>query len=187
MRTLYRRSLAAAHGRPTGRLRLISRSLLLSVLLVLGGIGFSTASAEPAPAGPLTVLAGVHLHKEASNQCLVARVGAGERPVQQTPCAGFSDQDWDFFAVFKNGEWVNQIHNIDRNLCLVTRGVVETPAVVTTCNTAFDDQLWRAFFFTDGTYRFQNVNSGLCLVARNTAQATQTTCAGFTDQFWFLD
>ncbi|HEX6356367.1 RICIN domain-containing protein [Actinophytocola sp.] len=163
------------------------RSLLLSAILLLGGAGAVTASADAAPESPVTALAGVHLHKEASNQCLVARVGPGERPVEQTPCAGFSDQDWDFFQVTHNGEVVNQIHNIDRNLCLVTRGTGETPAVVTTCNGGFADQLWRAFLFSDGTWRFQNVNSGLCLVARGTSQATQTTCAGFTDQFWFLD
>jgi hypothetical protein len=163
------------------------RSFLLSFMLVIGGVGLSTVSAEAASTGPLTVLAGVHLHKTASNLCLVARAGTGERPVQQTPCAGFSDQDWDFFGVVRNGEVVNQIHNIDRNLCLVTRGTGETPAVVTTCNSQFADQLWRAFQFSDGSWRFQNVNSSLCLVARSTSQATQTTCAGFSDQFWLLD
>jgi hypothetical protein len=199
MRTLYRRSLAAAQilstgvsesgGQPstrtTSHANLKARSILLSVMLVLAGIGFSAAPASAE--APVTVLAGVHLHKTASNQCLVARFGTGERPVEQTPCAGFSDQDWDFIIVNHQGQLVNQIHNIDRNLCLVTRGAGETPAVVTTCNAGFADQLWRATRFTDGSYRFQNVNSGLCLVARGTSQATQTTCAGFSDQFWFLD
>jgi hypothetical protein len=162
------------------------RSILLSVMLLLGGAGAVTASAEPVSNPPLTALAGFHLHKEASNWCLVARAGAGERPVEQTPCASFSDQDWTFDRVFKYGQWFNQIRNIDRGMCLVTRGDWETPAVVTTCNEAFDDQLWRATPYVGEVFQFKNVNSGLCLVARGASQATQTTCANFTDQFWYL-
>jgi hypothetical protein len=164
-----------------------ARPLLLAVILALGGIGVSMASAVAAPTSSAVAFVGVHLHKTASNECLVARIGPGERPVDQTPCAGFSDQGWAFDAVFRNGEWVNEIRNVDRNLCLVTRGTVETPAVVSTCDAQFADQLWRAFSFSNGTWRFQNVDSRLCLVARNTSPATQTTCADFSDQFWLLD
>jgi hypothetical protein len=131
-------------------------------------------------------LAGFRLHKEASNLCLVARVGPGERPVEQAQCANFSDQNWTFDRVFKHGEWLNQIRNLDRNMCLVTRGNGETPAVVAACNSAFDDQLWRSTPFVGEVFRIQNRNSGLCLVARGTSQATQTTCSNFTDQFWYL-
>jgi ricin-type beta-trefoil lectin protein len=159
------------------------RILLMSVVLLLGGVGVATANADT----PVTALAGAHLHKQDTNLCLVARVGPGERPVEQTPCGGFSDQNWDIRPVLHNGELVGQIHNLDRDMCIVTRGFGETPAVVTACNSAFADQLWRGIHFTDNTWRYVNVNSGLCLVARGTSQATQTACNGFTDQFWFLD
>jgi hypothetical protein len=170
-----------------GRKSLGLRVLLLSLLLTFGGLAVPTASAEPAPLGVPTTLAGVHLHKLGSNSCLVARVGAGDRPVQQTPCAGFSDQNWGFIQWVRDGVYVNQIYNLDRNLCIVARGAVETPAVATTCNAGFADQLWWAYEYPNGSWRFQNVNSGGCLVARNNSQATHTVCAQFSDQFWWLD
>lgn len=182
MRLLYRRPLSAA-----STLMPCWKRTLLSVMLVVGSIGLSAASAEATPTSTLTASAGVHMHKTNSNLCLVARIGSGERPVEQTVCGGYSDQDWDFIYVYKNKEWVNHIRNIDRNLCIVTRGYVETPAVVTGCDAQYDDQLWRAFDIPGRGLRFQNVNSGLCLVARFEDQATQTACGDFPDQFWLLD
>lgn len=155
----------------------------------------SACAADMAPDAPESWVAatasdlaarGFHIHKSQSANCLVSRSGAGERPVQQTPCAGFSDQDWDF----PTRDNVNfQIHNLDRNQCIVTRGRnVESLAVTTTCDTRFNDQLWR-ILVDDGTgaLKFVNVNSGRCLAARSNSQAVQVNCGNFSDQKWFVE
>jgi hypothetical protein len=145
---------------------------------------------QPAPAATATI-AGSHVRKAQSNSCLVARIGSGERPVQQSACADFSDQGWDFFTGFRNGVAVNQIHNIDRNQCIVTRGGGETVAVTTGCDLrpfdqVFADQLWIAVWDDSfgGGVHFVNFNSGNCLVARGTSQAVQSICGHFSDQVW---
>jgi hypothetical protein len=130
---------------------------------------------------------GDHLRKAQSTSCLVARVGSGERPVQQTPCATFLDQEWEFVFPFPIPDNRLQIRNIDRNQCIVTRGRVESNAVTTGCNPGFADQLWNAEWDTTFRgYRFRNANSGLCLVARSNSNAVQTTCGAFSDQVWHV-
>jgi hypothetical protein len=128
---------------------------------------------------------GFHIHKTQSTNCLVARAGSGERPVQQTACGDFTDQDWDFPDA---GDFF-QIRNLDRNQCIVTRGSnIESNAVTTTCDTQFADQLWLAFLdMSTGAFEFQNANSKECLAARGNLQAIQTTCANFSDQRWLLE
>jgi hypothetical protein len=143
--------------------------------------------AAPARSGdPVAQLAitGTHLRKAQSNLCLVARIGSGERPVQQTVCSDFSDQGWLFFG---DGNVV-QIFNVDRGQCIVTRGTGESKAVTTTCNASFADQLWIPAFDTAfGGFHFVNLHSGLCLVARGSSQAVQSICGNFSDQVWLLD
>jgi hypothetical protein len=127
-----------------------------------------------------------HIHKSQSPFCLVAQSGPGERPVLQTRCAGFSDQNWNFRT--QDGvHW--QIHNIDRNQCLVTRGInTESKAVTSGCNFGFNDQLWLVTFDSStGLFAFHNENSEECLAARSTPQAIQTTCGNFSDQKWILE
>lgn len=138
-----------------------------------------------APVVP-AAFAGTHLKKAQSNLCLVARLGPGERPVEQTVCGDLSDQGWDFIYVTYQGVVYNQIHNLDRNLCIVTRGGGESRAVVTGC-ALFADQLWSASWDSKWQgYRFQNANSHLCLVARGTSPAVQSICGDFSDQVWQL-
>jgi hypothetical protein len=129
-----------------------------------------------------------------SNMCLVARVGAGERPVVQVPCAGFSDQIWSIEYLWggRGPEGLAQLKNRDRGLCLATRGTGESPAVVTTCNTGWFDQLW--FIVRDpntGYYQFKNQNSKLCLVVRGGSaetQAVQSNCGTqWADQLWIWE
>ena len=92
-----------------------------------------------------------------------------------------------------------KLYRADSNgnaMCLVSRGSGETPAVATTCGN-FADQFWTASKFLGlpfphdvNAWRFESanpVNSNHCLVARGTSQATKTTCAMFSDQFWVLD
>lgn len=161
----------------------ITAGVLLGVLPIPASAGAATVGAGKSTT---SALAGNHIQKSASNLCLVARAGPGERPVEQTPCADFSDQGWGFRGYTRNGETVYQIVNLDREKCIVTRTNAESPAVVSVCADQFDDQLWRAIAQSNGSYQFKNFNSNLCLVARGTSQAAQTTCAGFTDQRWFL-
>jgi hypothetical protein len=129
-----------------------------------------------------------------SNMCLVARAGAGERPVVQVPCAGFSDQVWsiDYLWGGSGPEGLAQLRNRDRGLCLVARGSGESAAVVTTCNTGWFDQLW--FIARDsntGYYQFKNQTSKLCLVVRGGSaetQAVQSTCGTqWADQLWIWE
>jgi hypothetical protein len=110
---------------------------------------------------------GSHIHKTESENCLVARAGAGERPVEQTPCKDkFTDQDWELI-------------DIDRAGCIVARGMgAEARAVTTTCkyDRRFPDQLWFAWSDGSGIVQFENVNSHLCLAARSNSPAIQTHC-----------
>ena len=150
----------------------------------------STAGSHAAPgkgSGVRAAIAGWHMRKAASNNCLVARIGPGERAVEQSGCAEFSDQGWSFDYPFAPDATFLQIRNLDRNLCIVTRGNGESRAVVSNCNAGFADQLWR-WSWDDmfGGYRFQNANSSLCLVARGNSPAVQSTCGEFSDQVWQL-
>ena len=167
------------------------KSLLLSgIALVIGA-----CAADMNPDDPETWVSATaselgsgsnHIQKSQSSLCLVAQSGPGERPVLQSPCAGFSDQNWDFRT--QDGvHW--QIHNIDRNQCLVTRGTnVESKAVTSGCSFGFIDQLWLiSFNSSTGLFSFKNENSEECLAARSTPQAIQTTCGNFSDQKWILD
>lgn len=164
--------------------------LLPGIALVIGACAADMTPEDPeswisATASELGA-ASNHIHKSQSPFCLVAQSGPGERPVLQTQCASFSDQNWDFRT--QDGvHW--QIHNIDRNQCLVTRGTnTESKAVTTTCSFAFIDQLWLVSFNSaTGLFAFQNENSEECLAARNTSQAIQTTCGNFSDQKWKLE
>lgn len=170
------------------------RRLLTAVAIALLGItsvqlggasGASAAEAVPAPGQatrPRLAIAGWHIQKAQSNLCLVARSGSGERPVEQSDCAEYSDQGWSFDYI---GSTTFQIRNLDRNLCLVTRGSGESRAVVSSCNAGYPDQVW-TFYGDDtyGGYHFVNTNSRLCLAARGTSRALQTTCGPYPDQVW---
>jgi hypothetical protein len=149
------------------------------------------SSAVPASAGepgvaPAALIPGWHMRKAASSLCLVARSGPGERTVEQSGCAEFTDQGWSFEYPF-GGATPLQIRNIDRNLCIVTRGSGESRAVVSTCNAGFRDQLWDwTWDSTWNGYHFVNLNSNLCLVARGTSPAVQSVCGNYSDQVWQL-
>ena len=133
-----------------------------------------------------------------SGMCLVARAGWGERPVVQVPCQNYSDQDWvlEYLGVIGDGvEGQVRIRNVDRNLCLVTRGSGESKAVATTCG-YFADQLW--WVLRDpltGYYSLMNSNSvsgtPMCLVVRTAnpeTQAVQSPCnRRYADQLWIWE
>jgi endonuclease/exonuclease/phosphatase family metal-dependent hydrolase len=129
-----------------------------------------------------------------SQMCLVARAGAGERPVVQVPCADFSDQAWllRYLEGAAGPEGPVQVINRDRRLCLVTRGTHESEAVVTVCDAGFPDQVWDTVRDPNtGYYQLKNRNSGLCLVVRTAnpeTRAIQSTCgAQWADQLWLWD
>jgi hypothetical protein len=172
------------------RLRTALAIALLGIMSVqLGGASGASAAeaAVPAPGQatePRSAIAGWHVRKAQSNLCLVARAGSGERPVEQSACAEYSDQGWVFDYPF-GGSTPFQLRNLDRNLCVVTRGSGESRAVVTTCNAGYADQLWTWYWDnTYGGYHFVNMNSGHCLVARGTSPAVQSTCGPYSDQVW---
>jgi hypothetical protein len=168
------------------RLAIKSRRLAVALAICATALVLSPAAATAAPVGPGNgILAGIQLRKDLTKLCLVARIGRGERPVQQTPCANFSDQDWTF-------DWVDDywfhIRNLDRNMCIVTRGTGETPAVVTACDSRYPDQLWTWVWAPNDSYTLANKNSKLCLVGRFESQATQTACnIDFSDQRWHFE
>lgn len=128
-----------------------------------------------------------------SKMCLVARVGSGERPVVQVPCAGYADQLWTLHYIGGGGpEGTVQIVNVDRRSCLVTRGSGESRAVMTTCNEDWRDQVWDVIRDPNtGYYQLRDEASGLCLVVRTDAaetQAVQSVCGmEWADQLWIWE
>jgi hypothetical protein len=165
----------------------IAIGLMLMTGACTADMGTDSSGTRVAVAASELAGRGFHIQKSQSTNCLVARVGSGERPVQQTACGDFTDQDWDFPS--NDNSSFFQIRNLDRNQCIVTRGSnIESNAVTTTCNTQFADQLWLAFLdMSTGLFEFVNANSGECLAARANSQAIQTTCANFSDQRWLLE
>ncbi|MEU0791760.1 hypothetical protein ABZ342_16960 [Amycolatopsis sp. NPDC005961] len=55
------------------------------------------------------------------------------------------------------------------------------------CDADYADQLWDWWWdSTYSGYHFMNRISNLCLVARGTSPAIQSTCGNYSDQVWQL-
>jgi hypothetical protein len=159
--------------------------MLLSIAVGLALLGGSAAAfSPPAAAAP----AGFLLVNHNSLLCLYASPGPGERPVTQRRCdLSSNNYRWEHLP-WGGDPTVVRLRHRATNLCLVTRGTGESKAVLSTCG-AWSDQIWTTLLDQGAeVYRYGNMNSGLCLVARGTVSGTraiQSTCgAQWDDQFW---
>jgi Ricin-type beta-trefoil lectin domain-like len=120
-----------------------------------------------------------------SGLCLTVTPGAGERPVYGDRCRNVSEQRW-FQVVERRGYYL--LKNVATNLCLAIRGTGENPAIVTTCNEYWNDQVWYAYGVAPQINQYQNINSQLCMVQRGQTIGTrviQSTCGRqWADQLW---
>jgi hypothetical protein len=136
---------------------------------------------------------GIKIRNHNSGLCLAAHAGAGERPVVQTTCDSPQqvrfDQYWQIVPV-NQAEQKYRIRSTSLLLCVATRGVGESAAVATTCNTGtnWPDQIWTAQTVSGvNANRFINDNSNLCLAARGDSSESpvlQSTCGNWADQYW---
>lgn len=136
---------------------------------------------------------GIKIRNYSSGLCLAAHAGVGERPVVQTSCDSPQnvrfDQYWQIVPV-NQAEHKYRIRSTSLLLCVATRGLGESTAIATTCNTGtnWPDQIWTTQQVSGvNANRFVNNNSNLCLVARGNSiesQALQSTCGNWADQYW---